>query len=60
MYLMAFVDGIQHERLCKSIAKSKLSLFDELLDRYDKYVVVKDSKLLIKNCYQSKSLKEEK
>lgn len=42
------------------IIKRKLSLFDKLLKKFDKCVIVKDFELLFKSSRQSKLVKEKK
>lgn len=49
MALVALMNGIQHLELWNSCARRKLSSFDDLLNSFDKYVIVEDFELLHKN-----------
>lgn len=60
MVLVAPINYIQQLGLRNSVAKTESSSFDDLLHKFDKYVTVEDSELLLKNMYQSKVLKDEK
>lgn len=50
---VAMMNGIKNLGIWTSIAKRKPNSFDDLLDRFDKYITMEDLEFLLKNSYQS-------